>query len=837
MNRVKKALPLFFILAMLVLATSLYSLAQVNHHAYQNKTNLVRNINEQASLLSLGIFLVAEGVSADYDHVTLIKQRLIKLTKQLKLNTPSDIALYQSTLNLMNQVEQVKSYHAIYRNSLLFFPKASNQLRQRLRKKSQAVGLINPLRTLAHKVLLFNISPDTINQHELLQSIISIEKNPVIFNLDTETKLHFKLLLKHVQLIIDYQQRLKKLYANILSAPVAEQSHALLSLYNADFQISLNKAVNVKKGFYIATLLLIISIILILTRLKRALTKLRKNERTLTLAATVFRHSPEGIVLSDANNKILQVNAAFTQLTGYTTEDVIGKNPNILSSGTQNHEFYQDMWQEINTTGKWTGELYNRRKNGKTYPERLTIIVVKNEQNQLTHYIAIFNDLSKQKKDEQHIHFLAHYDPLTQLANRSLFTERLQQAILKSQRNHRSIALLFIDLDRFKEINDNFGHKTGDLLLIKVADDIKRCIRGSDSAARIGGDEFIITLEGLTHGELTISAPAVASKILTALSHQYTLEMVHAYISASIGIAIYPEDAMTADTLLQCADMAMYHAKEQGKNNYQFYSEKLNEKAKRRAFIERELRLALSRNQLFLHYQPQYNIISKKIESFEALLRWQHPELGLLPPDEFITIAEESGLIIEIGLWVLQTAVRQLIIWQRNFNPELSMAVNVSVKQLERDELYESVKSLLKLTQLRPEYLELEITENISVDDGSVTLATLHKLYKLGIQLSMDDFGTGYSNMSYLKKLPIKRIKIDRCFISDIPQDSNDAAIAQAIIAMAQSFNFNVIAEGVETIDQEEFLLANACYSGQGFLFSKPISAEEATKLLEAVKL
>ena len=813
MNRIIKALPLLFMLAMLILASSLYSLSQVGHKAYQNKTALVRNINEQASQLSLAVFLVAEGVNTDYDHITLIKQRLITFTKQLKLTTPASAALHRSILNLMNQVEQVKSLHAIYRNSLLFFPKATSQLHQLLNKKNQTAEIINPLNALEHKLLSFNISPDTINHSELLQSINTIENTLVTFNLNAETKLHFDLLLKHVKLIIDYQQQLKNLYAGILNSAIADQSQNLLLIYNTDFQVSLKKSATIRKGFYIATLFLISSVILVLIRLKSILTKLHRNERTLSLAATVFEHSPEGIVLSDADNKILQINTAFSKLTGYTTEDVIGQNPSILRSGKQSDEFYRDMWQTLHAQGKWSGELYNRRKNGQVYPERLTIIAIKNNQNKLTHHIAIFNDLSQQKKAEQHIHFLAHYDPLTQLANRSLFTERLQQAILKSQRSHKSIALLFIDLDRFKEVNDSYGHKAGDQLLIQVANDIKACIRDSDNAARLGGDEFIITLEDLSHDELIVSTRIVASKILTALAHRYRLEMAHAYIGASIGIAIYPEDALTADTLLQCADMAMYHAKEQGKNNYQFYSSKLNEKAKRRTYLEQELRLALKRNQLFLHYQPQYNILSKKIESFEALVRWQHPELGLLPPNEFITIAEDIGIIIKIGLWVLQTAVRQLTIWQKSFNPQLSMAVNISVKQLENDNLSKSVQSLLELTQLPPETLELEVTENILIDDDSVTLANLHKLYQLGVQISMDDFGTGYSNMSYLKKLPIQRIKIDRCFISNIPQDNNDATIAQAIIAMAKSFDFKVIAEGIETKEQEEFLLKNGCYT------------------------
>lgn len=832
MNRVKKALPLFFILAMLILATSLYSLSQIDIKTYQKNTDLIRNINEQASLLKEAIILVAEGDSADYDHVTHVKHSLVELTQKLALDKYESIVLNRSISDLFTKIEYIKRYHATYQNSLLFFPEATRQIHALLKHKQPGTDLSDLLIALEHNILLFIISPDFLYQSRLQQSIQSIKNHSGTVDLESEIKLQLDLLLKHVEIIITHRQKLNGLFSNTLNSPIAQQTHALLMRYTVAFEASLSKAASIKQAFYISTLFLIISVILVLARLKNTLSSLHKKERSLRLAAKVFENSPEGIVLSDANNKIIQVNAAFTQMTGYTETDVIGKNPSLLSSGQQNSDFYTNMWQIIHSQGQWSGEIINRRKNGETYPEHLSIISIKDDKDRLTHHIGIFSDLSDKKKTEQHIHFLAHYDPLTHLANRTLFTERLQRAILKSQRSKKSIALLFIDLDRFKEINDSFGHKAGDQLLIQVANDIKKCIRETDNAARLGGDEFIITLEELTHKELTLTAPAVAEKILSALTREYSLELNHAYIGASIGIAIYPEDALTADSLLQSADMAMYHAKELGKNNYQFYSNKLNEKAKRRAYIERELRQALTRKQLFLHYQPQYNITSKNIESLEALIRWQHPELGLVSPEDFISIAEESGLIIEIGRWVLETAIDQLLLWQKNINPQLSIAVNVSVKQLESDTFFQFIQTTLIHSKLPPASLEIEITENIFVDDDSITLITLRQLNDYGVQLSMDDFGTGYSNMSYLKKLPIGRIKIDRCFISDIPQDSNDEAIARAIISIAQHFNFNTIAEGVETKEQETFLLTNGCFTGQGFLFSKPLSAEAATQLL-----
>ncbi|NOQ65551.1 MAG: EAL domain-containing protein [Methyloprofundus sp.] len=830
MNKALEFLLLFFMLATLVLASSLYSKSQVDHQSYQDQTHLVNQINEQAAQLSLAIFLVAEGERLNYDNMTLSGKVLKELNQQLDLSQPENTKLQQINLLLIEQAEKIKSLHAVYHNSLFFLPKEMNDLQVQLKRSNQSPILAIQLAALQQHLLLFNLSPDTSNIQGFQQAIDTLSRHELNLKITPNNRL--SLLLKHAQLIINYQQQLKQLFQHIINSPVATQVHVVLTAYASHFQASLNKAENIKKGFYIATLLLILSVIWALIRLKRALSKLYTNERSLRLAATVFEHSPEGIVLSDENNKILQVNKAFSEVTGYSAEDAIGNNPSILSSGMQDSTFYQAMWAEIKEHGLWSGELYNRRKNGEIYPEFLRVIAIKDPQNRLTHHIAIFNDLSGQKATEQHIHFLAHFDPLTDLANRSLFTDQLKKSILKGRKNQNSIALLFIDLDRFKEINENFGHKVGDQLLVQVANDIKHCVRETDSVARFGGDEFIVTIEEPTYDELVLNAPIIAEKILSTLSQQYHLGTAHAYISASIGIAIFPEDAPTAESLLQRADLAMHHAKEKGKNNYQFYSEALNVKAKRRAYIERELRLALSRNQLEVYYQPQYNILSKQIKSFEALLRWQHPELGFVPPEEFIAIAEESGLIVNIGLWVLETAVKQLVIWQKELYSELFIAINISVKQLETDELSQLVKSLLERTLLHPEYLELEVTENISIEDDSITLANLYKLNKLGVQLSMDDFGTGYSNMTYLKKLPIERLKIDRYFISDIPHDTNNVAIAQAIIVMAHSLGFSVIAEGVETLEQEEFLLNNGCYMGQGFLFSKPVPTQKATDLL-----
>jgi diguanylate cyclase (GGDEF)-like protein/PAS domain S-box-containing protein len=555
-------------------------------------------------------------------------------------------------------------------------------------------------------------------------------------------------------------------------------------------------------------------------------------ELDMQLAAQVFEHSLEGIVITNAANEIVQINHAFCELTGYSRSEVFGKNPNILSSGLQDEAFYQTMWQTIYKKGLWQGEVYNRRKNGEIFPEWLSIIVVKNAAEEITHHIAIFSDITEKKRAEQDIHFLAHFDALTKLPNRILFNDRIQHAIQQAARKKQCIAVLFLDLDRFKAVNDSLGHKAGDELLVEVAADISSCIQDIDTLARIGGDEFIILLEAMDKQSVYKDCPIVAEKIIQKLATEYQIKDSPVFIGVSIGIAIYPDDGQSIEMLTQRADMAMYHAKEQGRNNFQFYSDQLNSIVQTRLKLETDLRTAIEQQQFFLHYQPQYNLITQKIEGFEALVRWQHPQMGLIPPDDFISIAEETGLIMEIGKWVLKTACEQLLVWQQTTGQPLRMAVNVSLKQLESGKFIDCVKTVLAQTNIAPATMELEVTESIFLEEDSVSLQVLTQLDQLGVQISMDDFGTGYSNMGYLKKLPIDRIKIDRCFVTDIPHDENDAAIVCAIIDIAKHFNIKVIAEGIEYQEQAEYLISKGCDEGQGYLFSQPVPVMEINKML-----
>ncbi|NOQ36454.1 MAG: EAL domain-containing protein, partial [Methylococcaceae bacterium] len=558
----------------------------------------------------------------------------------------------------------------------------------------------------------------------------------------------------------------------------------------------------------------------------------KKLEEDVHLAACVFENSIEGICLTNAQNEILQVNRAFEKLTGYSRKEVIGTKPDLMRTGLQTAEFYTKMWNEINNTGIWQGEISSRRKNGDVFPEWLTMMTVENDSGELSHHIAVFRDLTEQKKAEEDIKFLANYDSITKLSNRKMFNNIVAHALNQARRNQMCVAMLFLSLSRFKAVNDTLGHEAGNQLLALVAEDLKNCARDVDTVARVGGDEFAILMDGIAKKDVYSQCTDVIEAILQRLNSAYIIDDKKVFIGVAIGISVFPDDADSVELLIKHADMAMHYTKSKQHDDFAFYSKNLNTRVQKRLHIEQELREALAKEQLFLHYQPQYNLETQQIEGFEALIRWQHPELGFIPPDDFIGIAEEAGLIIEIGKWVLETACKQLVIWQQQTGFPFRMAVNVSLKQLEREGFVEHVQYVLAKMELPAVMLEVEVTESMFLDEDSYSLKLLHRLHELGVQISMDDFGTGYSNMAYLKKLPINRIKIDRCFVSDIPADKDDMAIVCAIIDIARHFGIKVIAEGIEEQQQGEYLLSQGCDEGQGYFFSRPLPAAEITKLL-----
>lgn len=555
----------------------------------------------------------------------------------------------------------------------------------------------------------------------------------------------------------------------------------------------------------------------------------RQAEEQLRLAANALENTAEAVMIIDIDKRIVSVNKAFATITGYNCEDVIRKTPAHLQADPDDAALYAAIWDILDGVEHWQGEIWNRRKSGEIYPALLTLSAVRNNAGTTTHYVGVFNDVSKLKQYETRLEFLAHYDALTHLPNRMLFLERFQEAINRANRWGSVVGLLFIDLDRFKTINDSLGHPVGDQLLQSVAERMTECVRKSDTVARLGGDEFAVLLDELHHSQ---EAVTVAQKLLDALAKPFTLAGYELFTSLSIGISCYPQDGDDVNTLLQNADTAMYRAKEQGRNAYRCFSAKMNVIALERLVMANNLRQALERREFLLHYQPIIDLSSRTITAVEALIRWQHPELGLIPPAKFIPLAEETGLINPIGEWVLETACAQAKTWQRSGFHPMRMAINLSADQFRQPYLIRQLDSILGKTSLDARWLELEITESMAMVDPEGTQKVLAELNTMGIRIAVDDFGTGYSSLGYLKRFPIDYLKIDQSFVRDIPEDQNGIAITKTIIAMAKTLKQRVIAEGVEKDEQLAFLTACECEEGQGYFFSRPRTALDLEKLM-----
>jgi diguanylate cyclase (GGDEF)-like protein/PAS domain S-box-containing protein len=562
-------------------------------------------------------------------------------------------------------------------------------------------------------------------------------------------------------------------------------------------------------------------------------TDLRHAERELRIAAQAFE-TQEGIVVTDERGVIIRVNNSFTQMTGYSVEEAVGKKIPALKSGLQQIDFYRNLLRLLLRNKFWQGEMWSKRKNGEVYPEWVTITAVLSEDGKTNNYVAIFSDITERKRTEQQIHQLAFYDPLTNLPNRRLLMDRLQQAFAVSARTGQHGALIFMDLDHFKTLNDTQGHDIGDLLLVEVAKRTSERVRQGDTVARLGGDEFVVVLERLSKNpqEAAAQAELVVEKIRSTLCEAYQLNEITHYSTPSIGIALFLGQQEKIDNLLKHADAAMYQAKAAGRNTIRFYDPTMQAALERRIAMEAELRLAVERGQFELFYQVQVDTQRRPV-GVEVLLRWHHHERGLVSPTEFIPLAEETGLIVPIGRWALQAACAQLTLWQSHpLTRHLTLAVNVSAKQFRQTGFVAQMQQILKDSGANPALLKLELTESTVLADVEEAIGKMHELKSLGVTFSMDDFGTGYSSLSYLKRLPLDQIKIDQSFVRDIATDQNDAAIVQTIIAMSDALGLNVIAEGVETEVQLEFLELRGCQTFQGYLFSKPIPLRALEQLV-----
>ncbi|SFR56479.1 EAL domain-containing protein [Thiomicrospira sp. ALE5] len=617
---------------------------------------------------------------------------------------------------------------------------------------------------------------------------------------------------------IDYEQ-IRQLMIELNVPPYDKTGTALMTHIINQHRMTINIGV-----FTLVLFIIMLAVILFFNyRLKRSNDQLIERDADLRIAAVAFE-TQKAIMITDRFEQIIRVNYAFSEITGFSSDEVMGKTPSILRSRKHNKTFYADVWPQILTDGSWQGEVCSQRKNGQDFPTFQVINAIKNNQNEITHFLFAFNDISEQKRTEQSFFELAFYDPLTGLANRRLLEDHIDKALAAAERHHHFCALMFIDLDHFKNLNDSMGHNFGDELLKRVARRLQRCVRKEDVVARPGGDEFIILMQNLSteESEAANQALSIANKIIEQCNRAYTLSGNRYTITASLGIHLFSSGDHTSIELMKRSDLAMYQAKEQGRNAVRFFDPDMEKKVENRSQLEHDLRQAIDNRDFLLYYQKKVNA-QQDTQGYEALIRWPHPEKNMISPADFIPVAEETGLIIPIGDWVIEQACQTLKRFQQNDQTKaLTLSINVSIKQFRQADFTDKVIQKIKHYQIDPSKLELEVTESMLMDNLEDTVAKMKELKTLGVQFSLDDFGTGYSSLSYLKNLPLSALKVDKSFVRDMLVDKEDAAIVETIIALAKTLKLQVIAEGVEEVAQVEALKLLGCDLYQGFLYSKP---------------
>jgi diguanylate cyclase (GGDEF)-like protein/PAS domain S-box-containing protein len=801
------------------------------HNALLNYFSQLQN---DEARLGEAVLQLNFSLSNNYDHVTAIIAHMRETARELNEGEAAaglrKVADFQQQLVLLDQrlsaktdaLDTFKSRNAVLKNSLIYLPHARDELERGWAVGSEAHERVDDL---VEYVLLNRINGALLERSYLDITIAAVKKETA--NLSASARKPLDSLLRHIRLIDQFERDMPGLVRLLTSH--AENS-GLAESYRHYYDQLQRRAVAFRFFLLVATLALLSYAVM-------ALIRLREQSSHLKLASSVFATASEGITIADIEGTILDVNDAFTEVTGYAREEVIGKNPRLLQSGRHDAQFYAKMWQSIKETGQWQGEIWNRRKNGEIFPEWLTITtstVQQGAKKAVTHYVATFSDITQRKNNEAEIYQLAFFDPLTDLPNRRLLMDRLRHILSARDANTGHATLLFIDIDNFKTLNDIKGHDIGDLLLIEIARRLQSCAREGDTIARLGGDEFVVMLEGLNpeRDHAAAQAKAAGEKILQALNSPFQLKDFEYHSSCSIGISLFSKD-ISADELLKQADTAMYEAKAAGRNALRFFDPAMQAALEARATLEADLRLALAEQQFALHFQIQVDVESRPIGA-EVLLRWNHPQHGLVLPDSFISLAEETGLIQPIGQWVLETACAQLKTWEAFAESrDLVLAVNVSARQFGAKEFVNQIEALLFSSGIVPSRLKLEITESMLLDNIEKDISTMRQLKALGVSFSIDDFGTGYSSLQYLKRLPLDQIKIDQSFVRDLASNSSDMAIVRTIIAMANSMDLDVIAEGVETEEQKQMLLNAGCRHFQGYLFSQPVPIGQFEMLLK----
>ncbi len=745
-------------------------------------------------------------------------------------------ALIASQIEKENDVDRFQRLNSIVGNSGFYLSTLADEL-----EDDPVFQVSRDYGKFVRHVLAYSQGVESLNPDAVRGELEVVQK---LAPKTAQGKRALRQLVLHAEILIHEAPELNALVKRILSARTTAILDEVTSIYIEGREAELRAATYYRICLYAVSLLLALYLVRSLLRLESGRQRLevahhnleeryeaqRRAEGELRLYGTVFTNAREGMTITDVNTRIIAVNPAFTEITGYTLDEVVGQTPSILNSGRQGGEFYRRMWQELQQKGRWHGEIWNRRKDGKVFPEWLSIVGVKGENAEITHYIGVFTDVSEHKRNEARISHLASHDILTGLPNRVLLEDRISDGMKLSKRRGSTMALLFIDLDRFKNINDTLGHETGDQLLVQAAERGLAVLRKGDTLSRIGGDEFVAVLPELDNRQI---AADTALKLLAELCLPYQLAGHELTVSGSVGIALYPEDGHTVSDLLRKADAAMYRAKEEGRNTFRYFSAEVARASLDELLLEQELRGALERDELEMYYEPKIDARSGRIVAAEALMRWKHREKGMVSPAIFIPLAEKIGLIHLLGEWALRDVCRQLRAWREVGLLPVPVAVNISAQQFAHQDLPALIKETLASEGLGAELLTLELTESLLMRDTQRASEVLAQLRALHIKVAIDDFGVGYSSLSYLKQFPVDALKIDRSFVCEIDAEGERVKLAAAIIAMAHELDLLVIGEGVENEIQRDYLLAHGCDQFQGYFFGRAQPAEDFGRLLE----
>ena len=821
----------------------------------QTYSRRLHSFSEIDFQLNIDVLAIRYELHKNYDAIAQDINRLDALLKQLR--TPPEFISGNDAKKIIHQIDelhrliQLKSSHieifmresAVLRNSTRYFPTALKHFDN----PSTSPRLRADLNHLSNNVMVYLVSHDEELLPIISRYIESIQREKA--NLSPQSARKLDNALDHAKVMIKSKQAVdSKMYdIALISTDTGIEIEKAIQTYSDSYVNAANRSRIYRVLLFASALLLALYLTLLFARLGRTTQALRNSNRSLEqridelhhfqanfkLYATLFNSASEGMVITDANARVLVANPAFTTITGYSVEEIHTRSPSMLSSGRHAKSFYNDMWKTLGRHGKWQGEIWNRRKNGELYPEWLSISAVFDGNGNITHYIGVFSDITERKKNEAHIQHLSLHDPLTNLPNRLLMQERLNEALTQSRRIDCHTAVLFVNLDRFRNINDTLGNELGDALLQQVAHRSHSLLRDTDTVSRLGSDEFVFILPDIDQPQ---DAASIARKLLTNISRPYLLGGHDITITASIGIALSETDGSTAAELLRNADAAMSRVKEDGRNNFRFYSADMNVSTLGDLLLENQLRNAIQRNELELFYQPKVDSHTNTLQGAEALLRWRHPEQGMISPGRFIRLAEEAGLIVTIGMWVLRTVCQQIRTWRESGLPVVPVAINLSAQQFLQSDLPALINSNLEAAGIEPDLIELELTESMLMRNADHTIGTLSRLRQMGISLSIDDFGTGYSSLSYLKQFEVNLLKIDRSFVADIQNADTGGTIAIAIIGLAHALGLKVVAEGVETEEQHRFLLDHGCDIFQGFLFSRPVPATDFAQKLAGLE-